>query len=236
MTAFRLNDRALSLKEMFDNISARYDLMNCLITFGQVWSWRGYLVDMAALPPGGRLLDVGIGTGGIAREALRRDTGLKVTGVDLALRMMQVGRNYPGGGRISWCRSDALRLPFPDATFDAATSGYLIRNVGSVLEAFKEQMRVVRPGGRVVCLETTPPARSLLRPLVLLYLKVVIPSLGQFIARNRAAYSYLPESTRAFMAPDELAATMRSAGLEQVSYRRFMAGTQVVLAGVSTER
>lgn len=236
MTAFRTHDGTLSLKEMFDSISGRYDLMNRLITFGQLQSWRRYLVDMAALPPGGRLLDVGIGTGGIACEALRRCPGLKVTGVDLSFKMMQVGRNSPGGGRASWCRSDALRLPFPDATFDAATSGYLIRNVGSVLEAFKEQMRVVRPGGRVVCLETTPPARSLLRPLVLLYLKVVIPLLGQFIARNRAAYSYLPESTRAFMAPDDLAATMSSGGLEQVSYRRFMAGTQVVLVGVSPER
>jgi demethylmenaquinone methyltransferase/2-methoxy-6-polyprenyl-1,4-benzoquinol methylase len=125
-----------------------------------------------------------------------------------------------------------LQLPFPDATFDAVTSGYLVRNVIDVHRAFEEQMRVVKPGGRVVCLETSPAPRNALRPLVLFHLKVVIPLLGYLIARNRAAYMYLPQSTQAFKTPDQLALIMESIGLKDVSYHRFMFGTMAVHVGV----
>ena len=97
-------------------------------------------------------------------------------------------------------------------------------------------MRLVKPGGRVVCLDTSPPQQNMLRPLILAHMKYVIPILGQIIARNRAAYEYLPRSTRAFMAPEELASLMRHIGLQEVTYRRFMLGTQVVLSGTRPEK
>ncbi len=232
MTRLEGPERAAHVREMFGQISGRYDRMNRLIAFGQDRSWRKHAIREAALPPGGLLLDVGSGTGDIAIEALRRDSTLRVMAVDFSFQMMQVGRRRSDGQRISWCHTDALELPFPDATFDAVTSGYLVRNVIDVRRAFEEQMRVVKPGGRVVCLETSPARRNALRPLVLFHLKVVIPLLGYLIARNRGAYMYLPQSTQAFKTPDQLALIMESIGLKDVSYHRFMLGTMAVHTGV----
>lgn len=232
MTYLKGSDRAEYVREMFGRISGRYDLMNRLMTLGQDRYWRRQVVRKAALPKSGRFLDIGTGTGDIALEALRRDPALCVTAVDFNSRMINVGRGRPGGQRILWCCADALKLPFADATFDAVTSGYLIRNVIDARRAFKEQMRVVKPGGRVVCLDTAPAPRNMLRPFILFHLKIVIPLLGFLVARNRAAYMYLPKSTQAFMTPDQLASVMMSVGLKDISYRRFMLGTMAIHAGI----
>ena len=128
-----------------------------------------------------------------------------------------------------------MHLPFPDEIFDAAVSGYLLRNVRDVRAALREQMRVVKPGGRVAALETSPPAKGLLRPLVLLYLRFTIPVLGQVIGGNRKAYEYLPSSTTAFLHPEGLARIMEEEGLEEVHFRRFLMGTQVIFSGIRRE-
>jgi len=219
------------VRAMFDRIAGRYRLMNALMTFGRDRIWRRAVVRAAALPAGGRLLDLASGTGDIALEQLRLDTGARVTAADFSLEMMRVGRQRPGGDRIAWCAADALSLPFADASFDAVSSGYLLRNVADRVGAFREQARVVRPGGRVVCLDTSPPPASKLRPLVRLYLRRIVPLLGRVIAGERSAYAYLAASTEGFKAPEELAAIMRAAGLIQVSYQRFMAGTIAVHVG-----
>jgi demethylmenaquinone methyltransferase/2-methoxy-6-polyprenyl-1,4-benzoquinol methylase len=218
---------------MFSHIARRYDVMNRLMTFGRDRAWRRYVVQQAALSSGKHLLDLGSGTGGIAIEALRQHERLITVGADFALPMMQVGRTRADGDRVRWCGAYALRLPFPDATFDAVTSGYLIRNVPDPLAAFKEQMRVIKPGGRVVCLDTSPPPRNVLRPFILFHLCVVIPMLGRLIAGDSSAYRYLPESTQKFKTPDELAAIMHEAGLIDVRYRRFMFRTMAVHVGVN---
>lgn len=222
---------AAAIQAMFARIAGRYDLLNRLMTFGRDRAWRRFVVDQAALPAGGRLLDLGSGTGDIALEALRRAGNATVVGADFTLPMMEVGRSRPGGERVLWCGADALRLPFPDAAFDAVTSGYLLRNVADARAAFREQARVVRPAGRVVCLDTSPPPRNLARPFVLFQLRCVIPLLGRLIARDAAAYRYLPESTRRFKTPEELAALMREAGLEDVRWRSFMFGSIAVHTG-----
>ena len=219
------------VRAMFDRIAGRYQLMNALMTFGRDRAWRRAVVLAAALPSGGRLLDLASGTGDIALEALRVDPGVRVTAADFSIEMMRVGRQRPGGGRIAWCGADALALPFADAGFDAVTSGYLLRNVADRLGAFREQVRVVRPGGRVVCLDTSPPPATPLRPLVRLYLRRIIPLLGRLIAGERSAYAYLSASTEGFKEPEELAAIMREAGLVQVRYQRFMSGTIAVHVG-----
>lgn len=231
MATLEGHERAAYVRRMFGRIAQRYVLMNRLMTFGQDRRWRRYVVAEAALPPGGRLLDVATGTGDIGLQALEGDSALRVTGADFSREMMQAGKARPGGERMGWVEADALALPFPDATFDAATSGYLMRNVIDVEGAFREQMRVVKPGGRVVCLDTTPPPHNLLRPFILLHLRVVIPLLGWLVAGEPSAYTYLPESTQAFKTPEELAAIMRQAGLVDVRYRRFMFGTMAVHSG-----
>jgi demethylmenaquinone methyltransferase / 2-methoxy-6-polyprenyl-1,4-benzoquinol methylase len=219
------------VRAMFDRIAGCYQLMNALMTFGRDRAWRRAVVLAAALPAGGRLLDLASGTGDIALEALRLVAGLRVTAADFSLGMMRIGRKRPGGEHIAWCAADALSLPFTDASFDAVTSGYLLRNVADRAGVFREQARVVRPGGRVVCLDTSPPPASPLRPLVRLYLRRIIPLLGRLIAGERSAYAYLSASTEGFKTPSELAAIMRDAGLVEVRYQRFMAGTIAVHVG-----
>ena len=221
-----------AIREMFDSIAERYDLMNRLITYGRDRAWRRQLVRAAALPPCGRLLDLGAGTGDVASEALRRHPDLSLdVAADLSEPMLRAGARRPGAKPIQRCLADALELPFADASFDAVTSAYLARNVPDVGQMFREQARVVRPGGRVVCLDTTPPPGGPLAPLVALQLRVVIPLLGRLVAGNAAAYRYLPASTRAFLDPEALAGQMRQAGLVEVSHRTFMLGTQALHVG-----
>lgn len=223
---------------MFDRIARRYRLMNTLMTAGQDRRWRRHAVARAALPREGRLLDLATGTGEIAQEALRVRPDLRAVGADFSMGMMRVGRRLPGGAAMRWVQADAMHLPFPDAHFDAVTSGYLVRNVADIPRALGEQARVLRPGGRLVILESSPPPPSLLRPLVELHLRLVIPLLGRVIVgrEGAAAYRYLPRTTRAFLRPDELAALMRDAGLAEVEWRRFMFGAMALHEGVKPRR
>jgi demethylmenaquinone methyltransferase/2-methoxy-6-polyprenyl-1,4-benzoquinol methylase len=231
MTPIEKTEKAAHLREMFGRISARYDLMNRLMTLGRDRYWRRDVVNKAELPKGGRLLDVGSGTGDIALEALRRDPALTVTSVDFSHNMMLVGRRRPGGRNVFWCQADALQLPFDDAIFDAVTTGYLLRNVIDIRQTFEEQIRVLKPGGRIVCLDTSPPILNPLWPFIMFHLRFVIPLLGLLIAGNRGAYMYLPKSTQAFLKPDELVSVMMGVGLKDVTYRRYMFGTMAIHTG-----
>lgn len=224
-------ERSRYVQEMFGRIAQRYNLMNRLMTFGQDLKWRRFVVRQAQLPPDGALLDLATGTGDIAFEAKRANPTATVIGADFALPMMQVGRrNRRWGQSIHWLGADALALPFPDNQFDAVVSGYLVRNVINIPQTLSEQRRVLKPGGRIVILDTTPPRHPLLRPFILFHLKVIIPLLGRIIGGRSAAdaYQYLPESTQAFKTPEELVALLREAGYEDVQYRTFMFGTMAV--------
>jgi demethylmenaquinone methyltransferase/2-methoxy-6-polyprenyl-1,4-benzoquinol methylase len=231
MAGLEGRERAAYVRRMFGRIAGRYDLLNRLMTFGQDRRWRRIVVRMADLPPGGALLDVATGTGDIALEALHQRPDVRAVGVDFTRAMMHIGQARANGEGVGWVEGDALALPFPDGAFDAAASGYLMRNVVDVPGAFREQMRIVRPGGRVVCLDTTPP-RGLLRPFVLLHLRVIIPLLGRVVAGDPAAYTYLPESRQGFKTAEELADIMRKAGLVDVRYRRLAMGAMAIHSGV----
>jgi len=236
VTKKKSSDWGTSIRQMFGQIAERYDLMNTLMTFGQDRVWRHCVVREARLPRQGRLLDAGAGTGSIALEASAQTPAADITATDFTLAMMRVGRLRAGGDRIRWCAADALDLPFAANHFDAVTFGYLIRNVADTQRAFTEQYRVLKPGGRVVCLDTSPPEAGPLKPLILFFLKAVIPFLGQIISGNRSAYTYLPESTETFLTPDELAVGLTAAGFQDVRYRRFMLGTMAVHVGTKPVR
>jgi demethylmenaquinone methyltransferase/2-methoxy-6-polyprenyl-1,4-benzoquinol methylase len=223
--------RALYVQNMFARIAGRYDLMNRLMTAGQDVTWRRYVIAQARLPINGRLLDIATGTGEIALEGQALVPGLQAVGGDFTLEMMRVGKQIPVRQQIRWVGADTLALPFPDNTFDAVTSGFLMRNVIDVEKAFAEQMRVIRPGGRVVVLESSPPKDNLLRPFILAHLNYVIPTLGRLVTGEADAYRYLPDSTQQFRDPENLAAVMRQAGLKDVVYQLFMFGTIAVHAG-----
>lgn len=219
-------ERARYVQGVFTRIAPRYDLMNRLMTGGQDLSWRREVIRRAALPPGGNLLDLGAGTGDLAREALRQTPGARVTAADFTLEMMRVGQR--NGAALRWAAADALRLPFPDETFDAVVSGYLLRNVTDLPLALSEQHRVLRPGGRMVALDTTRPRPSLLSPFIRFHMHHIIPWLGTLLTGQRDAYTYLPESSEAFLTAEALQQRMIEAGFTQVGFRRLMFGTMAI--------
>lgn len=224
-------ERAQYVQSMFARIAGRYDLMNRLMTAGQDIKWRRYVIQQARLPENGRLLDIATGTGDIALEGLQQTAGLQAVGGDFTVEMMQAGKQLAERQPIQWVGSDTLALPFPDNTFDAVTSGFLMRNVIDVPGAFREQMRVTKPGGHVVVLESSPPKKNLLRPFILIHLNHVIPLLGKLITGESDAYRYLPDSTQQFKSPDELADIMRETGFQDVQYKLFMFGTVAIHTG-----
>jgi demethylmenaquinone methyltransferase / 2-methoxy-6-polyprenyl-1,4-benzoquinol methylase len=224
-------ERAQYVQNMFARIAGRYDLMNRLMTGGQDIRWRRYVIQQARLPENGRLLDIATGTGDIALEGLRQVPGLQAVGGDFTIEMMQAGKQIPKRQAIQWVGSDTLALPFPDNTFDAVTSGFLMRNVIDVAGAFREQMRVTRPGGHVVVLESSPPKDNLLKPFIKFHLNYVIPTLGRLISGESDAYRYLPDSTQLFQQPDNLADLMRQLGFVNVHFKLFMFGTVAIHVG-----
>ena len=219
------HERAQYVRAMFDRIAPRYDLMNRLMTAGQDMRWRRRLLNKAALPVRGRLLDLGTGTGDVPLAALRAQPGLSPVGADFSEGMLRAGLARAGGSGVRWLSADALQLPFPAGTFDAVTSAFLMRNVVDLERAFGEQQRVLRSGGKVVCLDTTPPGFTLFRTALQFNLHRVIPFLGRLIAGQREAYTYLPESTEGFLPAEGLVECIRAAGFRDVDFRRMMFGT-----------
>jgi demethylmenaquinone methyltransferase/2-methoxy-6-polyprenyl-1,4-benzoquinol methylase len=210
---------------MFSAIAPRYVLMNSLMTFGQDRFWRRSVVRRCQLAAGKSLLDVATGTGDIAAEALRSEPGCTVVGIDLTREMMTRGRAAHAGLGVPLVEGDALALPLPSESFDAVCSGFLMRNVVDVPAAFAEQVRVLRPGGRLVCLEITMPTSRVVRTGFRAYFFRVVPLLGWLVSGQREAYTYLPESVLSFPDPRNLARMMESAGLRDVRYQLAMFGT-----------
>lgn len=223
-----LEQKRSFVREMFTDIAPRYDLMNRLMTLGRDQIWRRTVIRLCALPKGGSLLDVATGTGDLAYETLRLDPTSRPIGIDLTREMMVRGLNKGGSLSFPFVEGDALALPFDDNTFDAATSGFMMRNVVDIRAAFAEQRRVVKPHGRVVCLEITLPRTPVFGSLFRLYFFRIVPLIGGIITGQRKAYTYLPHSAVNFPRPAELAEIMRSVGLRHVGYKLAMFGTVAV--------
>ena len=226
-----IEEKPVFVRNMFADAARRYDRMNRIMTLGQDRRWRRLVVAACNLPPGGRLLDVATGTADIALEALRQHPDAFVIGADFTHEMMRIGQAKDRDGRIPFVEADALQLPFPDNAFDAACSGFLMRNVTDVAAAFAEQRRVVKPGGRVVCLEITRPATPVWRDIFHLYFFKLVPRISALLSSNKDAYNYLPHSTLAFPRPPQLAEIMRSVGLKNVAWRTMMLGTMALHVG-----
>lgn len=219
--------RAVYVQDMFTRIAGRYDLMNRLMTAGQDIHWRREVIRRAALPGGGQLLDLGTGTGDLANEALRQVPTCHPVAADFTLAMMEVGKQRQPASQPFpvWSAADALHIPFPDQVFDAVVSGFLMRNVSDVPLALQEQQRVLRPGGRIVILDTTRPTRNLLTPFINIHLRFMIPTLGRLLTGQADAYNYLPDSTQSFLTAEQLASRLQAAGFAGVGFHRLMFGT-----------
>jgi demethylmenaquinone methyltransferase/2-methoxy-6-polyprenyl-1,4-benzoquinol methylase len=223
-------DKPRYVAQMFGRIAARYDLMNTLMTGGQDRRWRRIVADALgdAQPRSGsaRILDVGTGTGKLAAAIQQALPTAAVVGVDFTDAMLRAAS--PG---LTLATADALRLPFDDASFDAVVSAFVVRNLADVEAGIAEQVRVLRPGGRLIVLETTPGPPGPLRPPYRLYFRHVVPLLGQLIAGDPSAYTYLPESTLAFLEPSRLADVLRRHGLEAIHIRRLALGSVALTFG-----
>jgi len=184
-------EKPIFVRNMFADAARRYDRMNRLMTLGQDQHWRRLVVRACNLPPGGSLLDVATGTADIALEALKQHPDARVIGTDFTHEMMRIGQAKDPNGRIPFVEADALHLPFPDNSFDATTSGFLMRNVTDVAAAFAEQRRVVKPGGRVVCLEITRPATPLWRDIFHLYFFANLRYIRDIFFENFLSFSNL---------------------------------------------
>jgi demethylmenaquinone methyltransferase/2-methoxy-6-polyprenyl-1,4-benzoquinol methylase len=201
------------VRAMFDRIAGPYDLMNSVMTAGLHHRWRARAVDLARVGPGSRALDVATGTGDLAIELASR--GAEVVGSDFSEGMLDVARRKAPA--LSWEQGNALALPYPDATFDAATVGFGARNFSDLPQGLREMARVVRPGGRVVVLEITTPQKPPLSTFFSLWFDRIVPLLGK-LADEPEAYTYLPSSVKRFPGPQSLGAELVAAGLTDVRW------------------
>jgi demethylmenaquinone methyltransferase/2-methoxy-6-polyprenyl-1,4-benzoquinol methylase len=220
---------AEGVRRMFDRIAPVYDAMNRTMTAGLDRRWRRITVA-AVVRSGDRVLDVCCGTGDLALAALPYSS--EVDGVDFSPAMLERARLKASA--IEWVQGDALALPFEDASFDAVTVGFGVRNVEDLERALRELRRVVRPGGRVGILEITRP-RGALSPFYKLWFDVLIPLAGKLLPGG-SAYTYLPASVRRFPGPRELARLLDTAGFEGVSFRLLGGGIVALHVGQVPDR
>jgi demethylmenaquinone methyltransferase / 2-methoxy-6-polyprenyl-1,4-benzoquinol methylase len=217
------------VRAMFDRIAGPYDLMNSVMTAGLHHRWRERAADLARVGPGSRALDVATGTGDLAIELASR--GADVVGSDFSEGMLDVARKKsPPTPALTWEQGNALALPYPDASFDAATVGFGARNFSDLPQGLREMARVVRPGGRVVVLEITTPQKPPLSTFFSLWFDRIVPLLGK-LADEPEAYTYLPSSVKRFPGPQALGAELVAAGLADVRWILTAGGIIALHAG-----
>jgi demethylmenaquinone methyltransferase/2-methoxy-6-polyprenyl-1,4-benzoquinol methylase len=204
---------------MFGRIAGRYDLMNTIMTLGRDDAWRRLLARSVGNPR--TVLDVGTGTGKLASQLAAQLPQARIVGVDFSEPMLRASATPRTTPLVA---ADALMLPFQDDSFDAVTSAFLVRNLADVRAGIAEQARVLRSGGSLVVLDTTPGPRNWLRPLARLYFDRAVPLLGRLIAGDKDAYTYLPASSAAFLEPEDLAQVLRTHGLQDPTVRRLALG------------
>ncbi|QIN78266.1 ubiquinone/menaquinone biosynthesis methyltransferase [Rubrobacter marinus] len=225
-------ERARLVREMFDRIAGRYELLNTLMTAGLNRLWNRGAVRAAALGPGDRAIDLACGAGALTRDLAKKvgPTGY-VLGMDFSREMLKSAGTRPLPN-VEYKLGDATDLRgIESGSFDAATIAYGARNIPSLDALFGEMARVVRPGGRVVCLEIARPEGRVSATFYGLWFDRVVPWLGAKVSGDAWAYSYLPESVKAFVAPDELAHIMRRNGLQNVTWRPNAGGIVTLHVG-----
>ena len=227
-------EKAARVRDVFDSVARNYDRMNDFMSLGVHRVWKQAFMDWAMPRPSQHLLDVAGGTGDIARLWRRRGGG-PVTVCDINAEMMAVGRDRlqraGGDGGIAWLPGDAERLPLADRPVERVTIAFGLRNVTRIDLALSEMRRVLKPGGRFLCLEFSKPTQPWLDPVYDAYSFRVLPWLGRVVARDEAAYQYLAESIRRFPDQQDLAERMRLAGFEKVAWRNLSAGIAAIHSG-----
>jgi demethylmenaquinone methyltransferase/2-methoxy-6-polyprenyl-1,4-benzoquinol methylase len=212
---------------MFDEVAARYDLTNAVLSMGQDRGWRTATTEALQLKPGDRVLDLAAGTA--TSSAALASTGALVVGCDFSLGMLKVGR----GKGVDLVAGDALNLPFADASFDAVTIAFGLRNTADVQVALAEMRRVTKPGGRIVVCEFSHPTWSPFRTVYVNYLMRALPAVATKVSSDPAAYVYLAESIRAWPDQAGLAKELQRAGWGRVGWRNLTGGIVALHRGTN---
>ena len=217
----------------FNSVAKRYDLMNTLLSLGIHYLWKRIAVKMMSLKAGDRVLDVCGGTGDLAilaAETVGRSGQVVIYDINRA--MIEAGvqkiKHLPLEDRIRFVQGDAEHISFPDGSFDAAMVGFGIRNVTRMDQGFKEMCRVLKPGGKMMCLEFSKPTSPLFRWMYDVYSFHVMPALGEIFAGTSNAYLHLTESIRTFALPDELTAVLKQVGFSEVTERKLTNGIAMI--------
>lgn len=219
-----------AVREMFDRISPRYDLVNTVLSGGTDGGWRRKAAAATGLAAGGSALDVACGSGKLTAVLARRaEPGGRVVGLDFSGEMLRRARlDHP---RIPFVRGDALALPYPDATFDGTTIAFGLRNLADPVKGLAEMLRVIRPGGRAVVLEFVKPRENFVGGVYRTYLRHVLPRVGGVISGDRAAYQYLSDTVDSYHTPAELVGLAGRAGWQDVTFRSLAFGSVGVVSG-----
>jgi demethylmenaquinone methyltransferase/2-methoxy-6-polyprenyl-1,4-benzoquinol methylase len=228
-----VEDKAGRVLNHFNSIAKHYDFMNTLLSFGIHHIWKRTAVRMMDLAPGCQVLDVCGGTGDLSILAANRiGPEGRVTIYDINRAMMLAGLHKVAHREIEtqirYVQGDAEAISFPDENFDAAMVGFGIRNVTDMKKGFTEMHRVLKPGGKMMCLEFSKPTFTPFRWLYDFYSFYIMPFLGEKIAGSRTAYTHLPETIRMWPLPDELTEILRNIGFSEVSHRKLTNGIAVI--------
>lgn len=226
---------------LFSQIAGRYDRMNTIISLTLDKGWRERTLAIADPHPGERWLDVCCGTGKITLEIARKlGQAGGVTGLDFTPAMLEVAKRAEVAAAlpcpIDWLEGDALALPFADASFDGVTIGFGLRNLPDYDDGIREMRRVLKPGGRLICLELSHPVWPMFKQAHAFFVKYLVPGIGNIGLAEQSHYKWLPESLRHFPGAEELAEKMRFCGLESVRFVRLSGGIAAVHIGFQPAR
>ena len=216
---------------MFDRIAHRYDLLNTVLSGGTDAGWRRKAARATGLTPGGSALDVACGSGKLtALLANIAGNSGRAVGLDFSPQMLTIARSeHPA---IEFIEGDALKLPFDDASFDASTISFGLRNLADPVKGMREMLRVVKPGGRAVVLEFVRPPKNLVGAAYRIYLRTMLPTIGGVVSGQPAAYRYLSDTVDSYRTPEELSAMAVAAGWSGVTYKGLAMGTVSILSGM----
>lgn len=232
-------EKADRVRRHFDSVASKYDMMNTLLSLGIHYLWKHRAVRMMNIKSGDKILDVCGGTGDLSILSRRKTGGEgQVAVYDINWEMMAAGRRKPTNAavrkQLHYVQGDAESISFPDNTFDVVMVGFAVRNITHMKQAFREMVRVLKPGGKFLCLEFSRPVWPWFRWLYDFYSFHIMPVLGDLIVGERTAYTCLPETIRLFLLPDELADIFREIGLTDVKYEYLTNGIAVAHTGVKS--
>ncbi len=238
---FAGKDKATYVKETFNSIADRYDLMNTIMTLGMDKSWRKLAVQQVRAKPGSNILDVCCGTGQLSLELAKAvgPTG-KVTGLDFSEKMLDIALKHLNDqltfhrnlGGVQLIQGDAMALPFEDNSFDGVTVGWGLRNLPNLAKGIQEMVRVVKPGGVIVSLDMAKPYLPVFKQLYWIYFEKLVPLMGRIWAKKRSAYNYLHDSAKEFPSQQEVTEIFADCGLVDTNYRNLVGGVVALVKGV----